>query len=712
MSKKRIIEEQATTDIFNDDWLVKDSVTQGTTKIQLSVFKAWINDGMATEEDIETIVENIADTYSTLESYAEGDLCIHEYALFKCIGATTGTWDSTKWEATTIAEIIATIDLSAEAISYDNTSSGLEAENVQDAIDEVVADVNAVETALETKAEQNGIYDDLVVGTAQNLLSESFTEDKVPYNFRQSFNGARLEDEIVGGTVAWNQLVQNGNFADGASGWSEFQLSASVSNNVATCTVSSTGNGSLIKTFSVNQNHIYLVNTQVKGTNGNTVRLRGDGSMSITTQETTATTFTQLETVGKASSTGNYRFIVTGVNANSVFNTKNCNCIDLTQMFGSTIADYIYSLEQATAGSGVAYFRNLFPKSYYAYNSGALMSVNASSHNTVEKNLFNIDAEHTIGATYPYTLKVKPNTAYTVSSNVPYANPASLYFNGGSTVTNSVYNEHPITSVSDNDGNLIIYVRKSAGDIDLYTAVKNGTYWIQLEEGSTATAYEPYTKHTYPLDSDLTLRGIPKLDSNNNLYYDGDIYKSDGGVTRRYGVVDLGTLSWSKNTISDYTFFYANVISNKKKNGPCATYSFVNKGRGDLNDKEIGTWNVVNSFEPCIRDDSKANLTESEFKQAMSGIYLVYELTTPTSETADAFINPQIVDARGTEEYVDYAESQGTRDVAIPVGHNSKYYADLKSKIENIPDVPGTNGTYTLKATRSASGVTYAWVSG
>ena len=100
------------------------------------------------------------------------------------------------------------------------------------------------------------------------------------------------------------------------------------------------------------------------------------------------------------------------------------------------------------------------------------------------------------------------------------------------------------------------------------------------------------------------------------------------------------------------------------------------------------------------------------FKTAMNGVYLVYELYTPTSETADAFINPQIVDARGTEEYVDYAESQGTRDVAIPVGHNSKYYADLKSKIENIPDVPSTNGTYTLKATRSASGVTYAWVSG
>lgn len=44
--------------------------------------------------------------------------------------------------------------------------------------------------------------------------------------------------------------------------------------------------------------------------------------------------------------------------------------IDLTAMFGSTIADYIYSLEQATAGAGVAFFRSIYPDDYYAYDSG------------------------------------------------------------------------------------------------------------------------------------------------------------------------------------------------------------------------------------------------------------------------------------------------------------------------------------------------------
>ena len=43
--------------------------------------------------------------------------------------------------------------------------------------------------------------------------------------------------------------------------------------------------------------------------------------------------------------------------------------IDLTQMFGSTIADYIYTLESNTAGAGVAFFKNLYPDDYYPYDA-------------------------------------------------------------------------------------------------------------------------------------------------------------------------------------------------------------------------------------------------------------------------------------------------------------------------------------------------------
>ena len=55
----------------------------------------------------------------------------------------------------------------------------------------------------------------------------------------------------------------------------------------------------------------------------------------------------------------------------------------------------------------------------------------------------------------------------------------------------------------------------------------------------------------------------------------------------------------------------------------------------------------------------------------MSGVYLVYELATPTTESAAPYTNPQIVDDFGTEEYV--------TDSIVPVGHVTKYMDNHKS---------------------------------
>ena len=74
----------------------------------------------------------------------------------------------------------------------------------------------------------DGYYDEMAVGSAEQLISTILTEDQVPYNFRTSGGSAdignRETDMVVGGTIAWNQLVQNGNF-DSKSIWNEAQLS-------------------------------------------------------------------------------------------------------------------------------------------------------------------------------------------------------------------------------------------------------------------------------------------------------------------------------------------------------------------------------------------------------------------------------------------------------------------------------------------------------
>lgn len=45
-------------------------------------------------------------------------------------------------------------------------------------------------------------------------------------------------------------------------------------------------------------------------------------------------------------------------------------CYDLTSMFGSTIAEYLFNLETETQGAGIAKFKQLFPNDYYSYNAG------------------------------------------------------------------------------------------------------------------------------------------------------------------------------------------------------------------------------------------------------------------------------------------------------------------------------------------------------
>lgn len=103
---------------------------------------------------------------------------------------------------------------------------------------------------------------------------------------------------------------------------------------------------------------------------------------------------------------------------------------------------------------------------------------------------------------------LKPNTQYTISSNIPYKNNSGAvwFIKSGSTysspttsadgfgMANNEYITRTITT--DNNGNLYIMIRNDSSDFPIITTLLNslraGEYWIQLEEGDTVTEYEPY----------------------------------------------------------------------------------------------------------------------------------------------------------------------------------------------------------------------------
>ena len=56
---------------------------------------------------IEATQDMISDAYDSTHTYNVGDYCIHENVLYKCnTASTTGTWDSSKWDAVAVAEEI------------------------------------------------------------------------------------------------------------------------------------------------------------------------------------------------------------------------------------------------------------------------------------------------------------------------------------------------------------------------------------------------------------------------------------------------------------------------------------------------------------------------------------------------------------------------------------------------------------------------------
>lgn len=93
-------------------------------------------------EGVSQLAYTIADVYDSAETYAVGDYSIYQNTLYKCTTAINvgETFDPTKWRSVKVMSEVGQGgggSTSADDVSYDNTSSGLSATNVQDAIDEV-----------------------------------------------------------------------------------------------------------------------------------------------------------------------------------------------------------------------------------------------------------------------------------------------------------------------------------------------------------------------------------------------------------------------------------------------------------------------------------------------------------------------------------------------------------------------------------------------
>lgn len=568
--------------------------------------------------------------------------------------------------------------------------------------------IDAVEVELDGKVDKDSVPD-LTAGSAEQLLSSTGVEDSVPYSFRQTCGGngvgTRVDEKIVGGTICWNQRITNGNF-NGTTGWSASNATLTATENVGKFTA--TASGGLISTQTAyEKDHVTLTMAQIKSDAGS-VRFFAWSTSAFQMNVNCDGTFKTAAILFKPSATGPNSFPRIGDyrTERTEIQVKNVQVFDLTRMFGAAVAGQIYAMETASAGAGIAYFRSLFLAEFYAYNAGELMSVNAARKETVGKNLlalpfvfFQAVAHNKENAFFvkagTYTISWSGSTAtswrlcvfmcdrdgnelgdlnHAPIIGMTYQTNLRQWITGA----NGSDKIHTITVVDD------CYIRLyfALGDTTAGTTFDN----VMFNIGSSAEAFEPYQKHTYPIDSTLTLRGVPKRDANNKLYYDGDVYTADGKVERKYAVVDLGTLTWTYSGSIFRTGNIGNALNSNANTIPniiCSKYGTITRAVITTLEYVGITINTGSYGEIWVTDSTYDSA--ATFKAAMSGVYLVYELATPTTETAEPYQQIQVVDPLGTEEFVDASVLAGTRDVAVPVGHNSLYMTDLRKKIENIP---------------------------
>jgi hypothetical protein len=540
------------------------------------------------------------------------------------------------------------------------------------------ADAKATGDALAAKADTDGEYDTLTAGVAKQLESTVGITDNAPYLFRTAGGSADIgdleTDKIVGGTVCWNQISPTS-----ASSWTTWHTTITANaNNGFNVKGDSQSNTNKYIRLTLDVGNVYLITFDVdipaktEGMTSNFVDYGiHDGSNSAYVnylKKTRISTETALRArgfcIGKTTST--YKYLMLAISAlaltDMTYNFENIVVINLTKMFGATVANYINSIETASEGAGVAFFQKLFPKHFYSYNAGALLSVKALSHDTVGFNAY----DNSTGQA-----KVVGGNVYQITGVY-----TALSLNG-ETVT------------PDADG----YFTPTQSGVLTVTGGNSTTTCVHLKwDGEKDGEWEPYVKHSYPLDANLELRGIPMLDANNGLYYDGDVYESDGTVARKMDKVNLGDLSWEYiNGVFRTTNYYT-----KNAHGFCDAYTVttnVNPTDASVPDKSICLGSHYWSARKRIYVKDSRYTNASTFKTAANGIYAVVVRETPTAEQAEPYQNPQQVDDFGTEEYVD------TRTVPLPVGHSTFYQANLRAKLEMSPCSPDGDGDYIVRQT-------------
>lgn len=365
------------------------------------------------------------------------------------------------------------------------------------------------------------------------------------------------------------------------------------------------------------------------------------------------------------------------------------NYYDLTTMFGS-----------GNEPSTVEEFEKIFPADYYPYNAGEIIS--AGTEEIVEQgaNLYygtdmlkvgSDDYEYIANSYRCKSIKLKPNTTYTLSFNSDKTSEIILLMNVTTVVNAGQYFDfrkasHTQTYTTGDDGCLYVGVYAGNGNVASADVVKRlSECKIMISEGDTPTAYAPYHSNTHPIPE--AIKALPGYGwsagtARNYVDYENKKY------VQCVGSVNLGTLTWmktsSQSSVGDYFYAPVSAIGFKRlgafgitvHNILCSKYITVARNPNAFVDKTIvldGDSIAVSQIQ--VKDTAYTDATA--FKQAMSGVMLYYELANPivtdiSTLIPDDFLRNIEVEAGGSVTF-----KSSNDNYHIPVPSEEEYIVKL-----------------------------------
>lgn len=254
----------------------------------------------------------------------------------------------------------------------------------------------------------------------------------------------------------------------------------------------------------------------------------------------------------------------------------------------------------------------------------------------------------------------KANQSITISANTTIYNIGYCVIRASDgVVTSSVNNNNVSTVTVTPTANSYIKVWISKDNASLGT-LEQAKAWaksaeIQIEFGTSRTTYggEVITNISF-----------------GQTVYGGVADVTNGKVTLTHGIIDLGTLTWVLITMGgNRKGFRASLPLMKTVsssaiafNAICSNYATLSGNAVYSGSDGISAWGT-NATDIGIYDSTKESMSVSDFKTAMSGVQLVYELATPieistTPEYLTAIVGQNNVysDTNGDTEVEYYIE--------------------------------------------------------